>query len=302
MLLYNLRLGWWNTALSPSAPQAESNASKESYDTVVGHIQFLMLNESCDFLAICEVSSVDVITLREQLSIYDIEILDLTNTVGRTRFDIAVVYKSQKIKVRHIKTLSKVITDNTIKAAQEVEITNIDDQELIYVYLCHWASRLNGDGERRRTSAADIVKNSCHEYLNNDKHVIIMGDFNDNPYDIALIKYLNASYCLDTVRKYPNEYFYNPFWRTLVSESKHSHASINTTTYRAGTHKHKQFNGTLWHSYDQMLFSGQFIINNYWHLNEFATKIVASQQILNDYTDVNKFIDHLPIICEITRN
>jgi Endonuclease/Exonuclease/phosphatase family. len=302
MLLYNLRLGWWNTALSPSAPQATSNANETTYERILNHIRFLMFDEGCDFLAICEISSADVLILRKNLLKSDIEVLNLANEIGRSRFDIAVIYKPQKIKIEHIKSLSKPITGNTVKAAQEVKLTNIDDGRFICVYLCHWASRLNGDGESKRNIAAEIIKYAAQNHLIDDNHVIIMGDFNDNPYDDSLIKKLNASYCLDTVRKYPKEFFYNPFWRTLVSEHKYSHVATKATTYISGTHKHKQFSGTLWHSYDQMLFSGNFINNNYWHLNEFATKIVTSEKILDDYSDKSVFIDHLPIICEITRN
>lgn len=300
MLLYNLRFGWWNVALSPAASQAKTKASATTYPTICSHIVTLMKEQSCDFLALCEVSTDDVRYLAENLELEGITLLDLTQTVGRTRFDIAVIYKNSKIKVRHNSSLSKFMTGHTVKAAQFVEVENLDDSRLIYVYLCHWASRLNGDGELRRIAAANIVYNSAFELMAAGHDVIVMGDFNDNPYDDSLNKHLNANRCHDAVKKYPNEFFYNPFWRSVVSEYKYSHAGV-TTTYRSGSHKFKQFLGTIWHSYDQIVVSGSFLNNSYWHLNEFRTHVMTPEAILTNFEDNGHFIDHLPIVCEITR-
>lgn len=300
MLLYNLRFAWWNVALSPSAPQAKTKASAETYPIICGHVESLMKESSCDFLALCEVSEADVRYLSEHLDLDNITVLDLTQKVGRTRFDIVVIYKNSKIKVRHNRTLSKPLTGNTVKAAQLVEVENIDDSKTIYVYLCHWASRLNGDGEAKRIAAANMVYNSASEFMNEGSDVIIMGDFNDNPYDESLHHCLKASRCHDAVKKYPTEFFYNPFWRSIVSEYKYSHAGVKNT-YRSGSHKFKQFLGTIWHSYDQIVVSGSFLSNGYWHLNEYRTQVMAPTEILTHFEDNKHFIDHLPIVCEITR-
>ncbi|CAH6926627.1 Endonuclease/exonuclease/phosphatase [Vibrio chagasii] len=300
MLLYNIRFGWWNVALSPSAPQAKTKANAETYSTICAHIRTLIEDTACDFLALCEVSEEDVRYLSANLGLENVSILNLTQQVGRTRFDIAVIYKNLKIKVRHNRTLSKPMTGNTVKAAQLVEVENIDDSKVIYIYLCHWASRLNGDGEPRRIAAANIVYDSASEFMKSGRDVIVMGDFNDNPYDESLNKCLMASRCHDAVQKYPTEFFYNPFWRSVVSEQKYSHAGKGKT-YRSGSHKFKQFLGTIWHSYDQIVVSGSFLTDGYWHLNEYRTEIVTPKELLMDFESSKNFIDHLPIVCEITR-
>ncbi|NLQ23798.1 endonuclease/exonuclease/phosphatase [Shewanella sp. S-1] len=300
MLLYNLRFGWWNIALSPSAPQAKSKANTVTYPVLCTHIKTLLQDHSCDFLALCEVSSEDVRYFSDNLKLEDFSTLNLTHNVGKTRFDVAIIYKKSKIKVSHIKSLSKFLTGNTVKASQLVEVENLDDSKIIYIYLCHWASRLNGNSEDKRVAAANIVYNSALDLIENGHDVIIMGDFNDNPYDKSLNKCLKASRCHDAVKKYPTEYFYNPFWRSIVSDNRYSHAGI-ATTYRSGSHKYKQFMGEIWHSYDQIIVSGSFINNSYWHLNEFRTQVITPEAILENYEDNSHFIDHLPIVCEITR-
>ncbi len=300
MLLYNLRFAWWNAALSPAAPQAKSNASEDAYATVCDHITSLLQEHSCDFLALCEVSQNDVAHFTRHLQIHGISILDLTHTVGRTRFDIAVIYNNKKIKVHHKHSLNKTMTDQIIKAAQVVDVVNIDDNKVIHVYLCHWASRINSSGSAKRMESARMIYQSASEHMAKGEDVIVMGDFNDNPYDQSLIDNLHASRCHDTVRKYPKQFFYNPFWRSVVSEQRYSHLAKNTQ-YRSGSLKFKEFSGTMWHSYDQIIVSGSFLNNGEWHLNEYEAKVIASKSILGDYEDSKHFIDHLPIVCEITR-
>lgn len=300
MLLYNLKFAWWNAALSPAAPQAKSHANENAYATVCDHITNLLQEHSCDFLALCEVSQTDVAYFTRNLHIHGISILDLTHTIGRTRFDIAVIYNHNKIKVNYKHSINKPITDQIIKAAQVVEVVNIDDNKLIHIYLCHWASRINASGYNKRMESAKMIYQSASELMAKGEDVIVMGDFNDNPYDQSLTDNLHASRCHDTVRKYPNEFFYNPFWRTVVSEYKYSHFAKNVQ-FRSGTLKFKEFSGTMWHSYDQIMVSGSFLNNGGWHLNEHETKIIASKNILGDYENSNHFIDHLPITCEITR-
>ncbi|MUH72025.1 endonuclease/exonuclease/phosphatase family protein [Psychrosphaera haliotis] len=302
MLLYNLKMAWWNTALSPAARSASTKANTETYATICEHIKKLITELSCDLIAICEVSTEDVAYINTYLNrhLTNLKVLDLTCNIGLTRFDIAVIYNYEKIHLNHKHYLSKPLTGSTVKAAQLVEIVNLDDNKTIQLFLCHWASRLRGDGEKRRQSAATIVYSSALDFMNENKDVIVMGDFNDNPYDESILNNLNATRCHDAVRKYPNEYFYNPFWRTVVSDKKYNHLSDNDT-FRSGTHKYKQFQGTIWHSYDQIMFSGSFLGSGSWHLNEQSTKVIDEVGFINDFENKKNLIDHLPVMCEITR-
>lgn len=302
MLLYKLKMVWWNTALSPAAPNAISKANSETLSIVCEHIKKLITDFSCDLIAICEVSTKDVAHIYSYLNLHvtDVKVLDLTCVTGRTRFDIAVIYNSAKIHINHKNSLTKTVTGNTVKAAQLVEVFNLDDEQTIQLFLCHWPSRLNGEGASRRLSAADTVRFSSLAFMEEYKDVIVMGDFNDNPYDESILSRLNASRCHDAVRKYPNEYLYNPFWRSVVSGKMYSHI-VGSEIFRSGSQKYKQFQGTMWHSYDQIMFSGSFLGRGVWHLNEQSTKVMDEIGFLNDFDDNKNLIDHLPVICEITR-
>jgi hypothetical protein len=295
-------MAWWNTALSPAAGRVNTRANTETYSTICGHIKKLITGLSCDLIAICEVSTEDVAYINSYLNkhLTNLKVLDLTCDVGRTRFDIAVIYNAEKIHLNHKHYLSKPLTGSTVKAAQVVEIVNLNDKKTIQLFLCHWASRRHGDGEKRRQSAANMVYSSALDFMSDNKDVIIMGDFNDNPYDESVLKNLNATRCHDAVRKYPKEYFYNPFWRTVVSDKKYNHLS-DKDTFRSGTHKYKQFQGTIWHSYDQIMLSGSFLGGGSWHLNEQSTKVIDEIGFINDFENNKNIIDHLPVMCVITR-
>jgi hypothetical protein len=60
MLLYSLKMAWWNTALSPAVGNLTKGDNKEHYATICEHIKNIITKLSCDLIAICEVSTDDV--------------------------------------------------------------------------------------------------------------------------------------------------------------------------------------------------------------------------------------------------
>ncbi|HCG7114771.1 TPA: endonuclease/exonuclease/phosphatase family protein [Vibrio parahaemolyticus] len=302
MFLQKLKFGWWNVALSPSAQQATSNSNSENYKIVEKHINHLIEDEQCDILALCEVSELDYFHFHNVYDNEELGVINLTDKVGRTRFDMLIIYRKEYLNIEPVNPLSKPVTGHTIKAAQVLKVTNldIDTDEVFYLYTCHWASRLNGDSEKRRKKAASMVYADALEFIEAGHHVIIMGDFNDNPYDVSISEELSASRCHDAVKLYPKEYFYNPFWRTVVSGLQYNHHNTSQT-FRSGTLKYKEFAGTMWHSYDQIIVSGSLLSGSGWHLNENQTKVIEEPSLLSDFESNQSFLDHLPIVCEVNR-
>lgn len=302
MQLYHLRLGWWNVNLSSSAPQATPNGNSTIYQEIASHISRLFKDESYHFLALGEVSKVDLIGINNALSDRNLDYLDLTGKVGNAKFDLGVFYNTQHVNVSHINGISRKVQGANILGAQLVKMTSVRDSSEIYVYICHWRARIM-DAREQRMKAADSVRRSAEQQLELGKDVIIMGDFNDNPYDPSLTRGLQATRCHDAAIKFPDELFYNPFWRSVVSEKKH-HRTTSKTSYKSGTFRYKgDYDGVtvMWNCYDQIVLSGSFLNGERWHLNELKTDIERDSKIMNDYDDGKHLIDHLPIICEITR-
>ena len=94
MPLYNLKLAWWNTALTPAARSSKSKANVETYSIICEHIKKFIIDLSCDLIAICEVCTEDIAHINAYLdsNLTNIKVLDLTYSIGRTRFDTAVIY------------------------------------------------------------------------------------------------------------------------------------------------------------------------------------------------------------------
>lgn len=116
------------------------------------------------------------------------------------------------------------------------------DGEHIYLLVDHWSSRRGGRkrSEPRRISMAQKDRTVIDSIfsVNPDAKVIFMGDLNDNPNNISIVKYLKAK---GSVEKLEIGDLYNPFYE-----------------------KFKQGNGTLahndsWNLFDQIIISQSFL-------------------------------------------
>jgi endonuclease/exonuclease/phosphatase family metal-dependent hydrolase len=108
-----------------------------------------------------------------------------------------------------------------------VKATNGD---IFYVFVNHWPSRREGqkESEPRRVFAAEQVRNKINELQKKDQKakVIVMGDFNDHPDDVSVLKTLKASdkpkdkselynpyQTLDAMKQ--GTHYYDKEWRVL---------------------------------------------------------------------------------------
>lgn len=302
MLLYKLRFAWWNTGLSPASNQANTKANTETSKKNYDHIVRLFLDYECDFLALCEVSEEDVAYITNNLDLENVGVTSLVDRIPYTRFDVCVMYNKNKIRIQKHTNLIRPYMGSNIKSGQFLHIENIDDKEVFRVYLCHWSSRMQNSGNENRKLAAQHIYDDIQSYFSEDgvKEVIIMGDFNDNPYDESIMTILKASRCLDSVKTYPKDLLYNPFWKTVISSINYNHSNSNDE-YSSGSYKYKTKEGVIWHSFDQIIFSGSFLGESKWHLNEFNTLVVDDCEFRMDFNSKNCPIDHMPVIAEILR-
>ncbi|REG86731.1 endonuclease/exonuclease/phosphatase family protein [Marinomonas pollencensis] len=302
MLLYKLRFAWWNTGLSPASNKAETKATPETSKRNYDHIVRLFLDYECDFLALCEVSEEDVTYIKNNLDLENVGVASLVDNIPRTRFDVCVMYNAKKIKIQEHTNLIKPYMGSRIKSGQVLHIENIDDKEVFRIYLCHWSSRMQDSGSENRKFAAQHIYDSIQSYFieNGIKEVVVMGDFNDNPYDESLMKTLRASRCLDSVKKHPIDLLYNPFWKTVVSSIEYSHSN-SSGKFSSGTYNYQTKEGVRWHSFDQIILSGCFLGHSKWHLNESNTTVIDDCEFKMDFDKKDCHIDHMPVIAEILR-
>ncbi len=209
---------------------------------------------------------------------------------------ISMFYNSAR--VRFLKDVPE--TDTIGGEGQNLAIRHefqLTDGHLLHVYALHWVSRVRApeDTAIRGDIAQKLrmrIDNSLREKAS--PQVIVMGDFNDNPYDRSVTKYLRATRDIHMARKKP-ELLYNPFWRSLVSECGYSIGSSLKPS--SGSYFHGRGNDShQWHVFDQILGSHGLLGSSGWHLNEMQTGVLDQFDLHGISLEPNAGFDHYPVV------
>lgn len=158
------------------------------------------------------------------------------NSPDERGIDVALLYKKELFELLHSETFTLYIENEAGERDFTRDVLLVKGNlngELMHILINHWPSRRNGDTitEDKRIEAAKLVT-SIVQKINTqttNAKIIVMGDFNDDPTNISIKKYL------------VNDTFYNPMER-LINIGK-------------GTLKHDK----KWHLFDQIIFSKNFI-------------------------------------------
>lgn len=296
-----ITFAWWNTSLSPYSKA--NTSSKEHKDFVIYTLLQLFENKDVDVLCLCEVSDDDIEFINKTLRLTSIDFTIYNGVLknGNKKFDFCIIYKRELLTLVDSAIVSKKQITKTIHAAQEVNFIISSTGEPMTLYLVHWSSRLYDYedspnkiqlGSLLRT-AVDICRNT-----KDIKHVIILGDFNDEPFNKSLTDALFASRDIALVKKSP-ELLYNPFWRHLVHSKLHP--DNNFDSEGCGTYFYKGDQANRWKTFDQIIFSSDFVRGDSWYLNESKTEIFSDKDFINYIYSSKSRFDHLPIISVIER-
>lgn len=120
-----------------------------------------------------------------------------------------------------------------------------------------------------------------------------MGDYNDEPYAHSLFKNMSATNDRNLVLSDPDCWLYNPYWKTLFARIPFS---IDEQQHDFGTCYSKAGNRKTWSSFDQIIFSGDFLSSGPWYLEESATGVVLTDKIRTAIMDNKHCFDHMPVI------
>lgn len=167
--------------------------------------------------------------------------------------------------------------------------------ETVHFFINHWSSRREGvkQSEKKRVIAAQFLNAKIAQILtvNKDAKIIIMGDFNDEPFNKSIFQILGASNRMDDDLP-----FYNLHYRYYLD--------------RKGTINHHG----KWMVFDQIIVSKNLInSDNGIHVHPFAGKILKKKWMLFKHPKgdlrPNKsysgskyhqgFSDHLPVYAEL---
>jgi len=121
---------------------------------------------------------------------------------------------------------------------------SVRHQEIIHVVVNHWPSRSGGilETEPLRLSNARILKMKIDSVLQTGPHqkIIIMGDFNDGPYDKSLVRGLQAQTDTDSP------------WPGMLVNLAAGYEKRN----KVGSHKYQG----QWNMLDQIIVSGEMLV------------------------------------------
>jgi hypothetical protein len=286
--------GWWNTSLSPVGVDRADDNHREIAGKIV---KWLIDGLKIDCLALGEVTDSDLAFLKTYSDNPSSTTYNGTLKEGRLQFDTGVIYDARRLTVSDEKSIIISHGGQKSKLANRIDFVSIPDNSLLHIFVSHWPSRVfTEENKRRRTTLAMRLKDQIESIRDSapNASIILMGDFNDEPFDESLSYHLLATRDRH-LAKSKKGFLYNPFWRQ-IGESE-PHFLGNTKIGSAGSCFHKNGgNETRWRTFDQILFSPAFLGGGDWYLNEQNTMILRTETLIELVQNNTVFFDHLPIL------
>lgn len=288
-----IKIAWWNTRLSPPKGTALQGKDRElALEVILG-----LLSLDIDLLCLGEVTRVDV----EQMAALvgdGYNIIDFSRSPSKSKFHICVIARVGRVLYVEHEFILSTYAASKYKIAVRFTCL-IDESFALDLFIVHWASRIyRGEDTADREHFGHSLRGELNGRLRYTKNIIVIGDFNDEPYNKSMTKTLRVSRDHHVARK-SRDVFYNPFWKKMTSADgygKDTKDAEQTGTYFYRSHKLHR-----WFVLDQILFSPNFIGNSEWHLDESRTGAWRPQALVDAVESPHSAIDHLPVIAEIEK-
>lgn len=291
-----ITFSWWNTSLSPSTKPDQSTKEHKDYVAVV--LYQLLYNRNVDVMCLCEVSDKDVALISNMVSdgysIYNGVVDD-----GRKKFDLCVIYRAEILEFVESSLVSAPMLGANLYAAQQLTFILSKTNEFLALFLVHWPSRMHDpEDSAKKAELGMLLRTAVTNCLEVDKitKIIVLGDFNEEPFNKSITHHLKASRDVVLVKKQP-KLLYNPFWRHMV----YTHLYPESASSHGGTYYYKSDQFCKWKTFDQMMFSADFLSGKSWSLNEKETVIFSDDDFVSYIRSSKSKFDHLPILSVIER-
>ena len=293
-LVKTVRIAWWNTHMTP--PKGKVLPARE-HDLVLEVI--ILLLGTCDIVFLGEVSSTDLRWLSKSIRGTPFAIKDMSRSGKNRKFNFGVIYNEDVATfIGNEFSIAQIGGENNkIACRMDFVLHNTDYFSFL---VSHWPSRLlkRDDAEIRGHYGAALRKEV--ENLQNEgfEYVIVLGDFNDEPFNHSMTTYLRG--CRDAAFVMANpELLYNPFWKQIVCQQGYVRSpSLNDPT---GTYFYRNDKLHRWRVFDQMLFCASFVGRSEWHLKDDKTGVFRHKRLVEAVESTSYKLDHLPVVAELTK-
>jgi hypothetical protein len=296
-----LGIAWWNTSLSPLGRCRADEEDKK----IASKITSLMANDlRIDCLTFGEVTTNDLHYIADSCYLKDYQIFDGTLKEGRLLFDTGLIYNKRRLEILNASNITSSHGKQTLKIAQRIDFSILETHELLHIYVLHWPSRLwCTENSAKRDALGFRLHDAIEElkkYYPSSHHpqIILLGDFNDEPFNDSLAGHLLATRDR-TLAKQSDLFFYNPFWRHLGETAPHSQGLPSDSI--CGTFFHRTGAETKWRTFDQIIVSSSFLSDDRWYIEEKYTKILHYPPFDDLLRSGSKIFDHRPVLTFIGR-
>lgn len=284
---------WWNTSLSPLGVSRESVEDKKY---VFGLLAKLRKELSVDIIGLGEVCTADIEEILEEIGDPDLHFHDATGKLGNNKFDTALIYdRTRFVPISNGRILDS-YGSTTLKVGEKIELLNKESNTHIDFFISHWPSRMyHGEFDSKRFEIGTAFRKYIDEIrLTNplNKYIVLMGDFNDDPFSPSLYKHLLATRDRELATK-NDSYLYNPFWRKLGESDFIVH---NNNENICGTYFYATGMESKWFNFDQIIFSSAFLKKGILKLNEEKCFIFKNDNLVSRIKNSKETLDHLPVL------
>ena len=284
-------------------PEGRMTWTQEKYDSKLINLSKIIADmgtdvnpDGCAILGVSEIENRKVLedlVATEKLKDRDYKIVHF-DSPDKRGIDVGLLYQEKYFKVTHTASYEVIFSNGSgYPTRDQLVVSGLLNGEAVTVLVAHWPSR-RGGAERSEPNRVDAAKVGRHIVdslyaINPNAKILYMGDFNDDPIDKSVEKYMCAKGKLSKVKE---KMFFNPMWKP----------------FKAG-------NGTLayndaWNLFDQILVSKGFLNNtdysslSYYKMNVYRKPFMfqhggrydgyplrthAGGKYLNGYSD------HLPV-------
>nr|WP_314486921.1 hypothetical protein [uncultured Pseudomonas sp.] len=291
---HDLVFSWWNTSLAPSAITRSTATEKLIACRIV--IELITIVQA-DFIALGEMSEEDLVHISQVCAEFSYRVYPGFTRAGRSRFDTCYLVNTAKIDVIRTTDIVSTKSESTLKIAKRVEIASLVDGTVFHIFVSHWPSRMwCPENHADRQTYGLRLRDSVEELFAHYKecpYVIMLGDYNDEPFAQSLSDQVLASRDVELVRR-KRTLLFNPFWRHLCSQPG-AHSSAGSYFHAGGTL-------TKWRTFDQIIYSQAFLTSSRWAYREDSGLVYGPAPLMELITHPEFKFDHLPVYGRVKRN
>lgn len=290
-------LVWWNTGLTPNA--AKDRASDADRDSAVEVLRAVCAARPA-LLGFSEIGAQDVDAFQKGTALGRYIFSECGRVVtSRSSFDTCVAFDPAILSLLDQSDVIAPLGNSRLRVGQRFLFGMSGSTSPLHVVISHWPSKLHPSEESPNNMYGFVLRQLLDEIAKEDPdpQIVLMGDYNEEPYDECLSIYLRST--RDKARAlYSPGLMYNPFWQHMSP----SRAQVGRDSGGDhGTYYHSRGVLTRWHTFDQMMFSKSLLDGSRgWSLDEFRTRVFKDYGV-DEIIQSSSVLDHMPIISRLVK-